>query len=80
MITHRRRKLIALSTLASVAVAVVVVFVYDAAAGGVNRPLVVPIAIVMALVIGPLIGLWIEGPIEDGEMDDAAKRRAPSRR
>ena len=45
-----------------------------------NRPLVIGIAVVMALIVGPLIGLWIEGPIEDGELDDAARQRSPSRR
>ena len=34
----------------------------------------------MALVIGPLIGLFISAPMEDGEVDDAAQARAPSRR
>ena len=58
----------------------IAVLIYDAAAGGVNRPLVLGIVVVMALVIGPLIGLWIDAPIEDGEIDDAAQRRAPSRR
>jgi hypothetical protein len=76
---HRRRVLVLGSTLAAVALAVIGVLVYDAAAGGVNRPLVLGIVVVMALVIGPLIGLWIEGPIEDGEVDEAAQRRAPSR-
>jgi len=77
---HRRRSLVLGSTLAAVVVAVVAVLVYDATAGGVNRPLVLGIVVVMALVIGPLIGLFISAPMEDGEIDDAAEARAPSRR
>lgn len=78
---HQRRKhLVIGATLAAVVIGVVAVLVYDAIAGGVNRPLVLAIVVVMALVIGPLIGLWIDGPIEDGEVDDAAQRRVPSRR
>jgi undecaprenyl pyrophosphate phosphatase UppP len=80
MITHRRRRVLAESTLATVVIAVLAVLLYDLTVGGVNRPLVVGIAVVMALIIGPLIGLWIEGPIEDGELDEAAQRRSPSRR
>jgi undecaprenyl pyrophosphate phosphatase UppP len=76
---HRRRLLVLGSTIAAIVVAVIGVLVYDAAAGGVNRPLVIGIVVVMALVIGPLLGLWIAGPIEDGELDDAAHDRAPSR-
>ena len=77
---HRRRSLVLGSTLAAVLIGVVVVLVYDVAAGGVNRPLVLGIVVVMALVIGPLIGLFISAPMEDGEVDDAAQARAPSRR
>jgi hypothetical protein len=77
---HRRRLLVFGSTLAALLLAVVAVLVYDAVAGGVNRPLVVGIVIVMALVIGPLIGLWVSGPLEDGELDDTVHERAPSRR
>jgi hypothetical protein len=77
---HRRRFLVLCSTLAAIGVGVVAVLVYDAIAGGVDRPLVIGIVVVMALVIGPLLGLWIEAPIEDGELDEAAQRRAPSRR
>ncbi len=77
---HRRRSLVLGATLAAVLAAVAAVLIYDAAAGGVNRPLVLGIAVVMALVIGPLIGLFISAPMEDGEADDAAQRRAPSRR
>jgi undecaprenyl pyrophosphate phosphatase UppP len=80
MITHRRRRVLAESTLATVVIAVLAVLLYDLTVGGVNRPLVVGIAVVMALIIGPLIGLWIEGPIEDGELDEAAQQRSPSRR
>ena len=76
---HRRRFLVLCSTLGAMMVGVVAVLVYDAIAGGVNRPLVIGIVVVMALVIGPLLGLWIEAPIEDGELDEAAQRRAPSR-
>jgi len=76
---HRRRLLVLGSTIATIVIAVIGVLVYDAAAGGVNRPLVIGIVVVMALVIGPLLGLWIAGPIEDGELDDAAHDRAPSR-
>jgi hypothetical protein len=77
---HRRRSLVLGSTLGAMLVGVVAVLVYDAAAGGVNRPLVLGIVVVMALVIGPLLGLWIAAPIEDGELDEAAQRRASSRR
>ena len=80
MMKHRRRSLVLGSTLAAVAVAVVAVLVYDAVAGGVNRPLVMGIAVVMALIVGPLIGLFLSAPMEDGEIDDAAQARAPSRR
>ena len=68
------------STLGAIVALVLAVLVYDATAGGVNRPLVIGIVVVMALVIGPMIGLWVAGPMEDGEIDDAAKQRAPSRR
>lgn len=77
---HRRRSLVVGATIAAVLAAVAAVLIYDAAAGGVNRPLVLGIAVVMALVIGPLIGLFISAPMEDGEADDAAQQRAPSRR
>ena len=79
MKTRRRRTMVVGATAAAVVLGVIAVLVYDAIAGGVNRPLVIGIVVVMALVIGPLVGLWIEGPIEDGEADDAARRRAPSR-
>ena len=58
----------------------IAVLVYDAVAGGVNRPLILAIVIVMALVVGPLIGLFLSAPMEDGEIDDAAQAREPSRR
>jgi hypothetical protein len=79
MKTKRRRSMVFGTTAAAVVLGVIAVLVYDAIAGGVNRPLVIGIVVVMALVVGPLIGLWIEGPIEDGEADEAAQRRAPSR-
>jgi hypothetical protein len=68
------------STLGVMAAGIIAVLVYDAVAGGVNRPLVIAIVVVGALIVGPLLGLWIEGPIEDGEADEAAQHRAPSRR
>lgn len=68
------------STLGAIVALVLAVLVYDATAGGVNRPLVIGIVVVMALVIGPMIGLWVAGPMEDGEIDDAVQQRAPSRR
>jgi hypothetical protein len=77
---HRRRRLVLGSTITAVVVAVIAVFIYDAVAGGVNRALILPIVIVMALIIGPLIGLFLSAPMEDGEIDDAAQARAPSRR
>ncbi len=77
---HRRRSIVLGSTLVAVVASVIAVLVYDAVAGGVNRPLVLGIVIVMALVVGPLIGLFLSAPIEDGEIDDAAQARAPSRR
>lgn len=77
---HRRRSLVLGATLAAVIAAIAAVLIYDAAAGGVNRPLVIGIVVVMALVIGPLIGLFISAPMEDGEADEAAQQRAPSRR
>jgi hypothetical protein len=80
MMTHRRRLVLAEATAATVVIAVVAVLLYDLLVGGVNRPLVIGIVVVMALIVGPLIGLWIEGPMEDGEIDDATRRRAPSRR
>lgn len=80
MMKHRRRSLVFGATLAAVVAAVVAVLVYDVAAGGVNRPLVIGIVVVMALVVGPLVGLFISAPMEDGEADDAAQQRAPSRR
>ncbi len=80
MKTNRRRSMVLGATVAAVALGVIAVLIYDAIAGGVNRPLVIGIVVVMALVTGPLVGLWIEGPIEDGEADEAARRRAPSRR
>jgi hypothetical protein len=80
MMKNRRRTMVLGSTLVVLALGVLATFVYDAIAGGVDRPLVLGIVVVMALVIGPLVGLWIEGPIEDGELDDAARQRAPSRR
>jgi fatty acid desaturase len=80
MSTHRRAKVLAETTLAAVVIGVVAVLLYDLLVGGVNRPLVIAIVVVMALIVGPLIGLWIEGPMEDGEVDDAARQRAPSRR
>lgn len=67
------------ATLAAVVLAVAGVLIYDAVAGGVNRPLVLTIAVIMALIVGPLIGLWVDAPLEDGEVDEAAQRRAPSR-
>jgi hypothetical protein len=77
---HRRRSLVLGSTLVAVVGAVVAVLIYDAVAGGVNRPLVLAIVIVMALVVGPLVGLFLSAPMEDGEIDDATQARAPSRR
>ena len=77
---HRRRSIVLGSTLVAVVASVIAVLVYDAVAGGVNRPLVLAIVVVMALVVGPLIGLFLSAPIEDGEIDDAAQARAPSRR
>ena len=76
---HRRRSLVLGATLGAIVVGVVAVLLYDAVAGGVNRPLVLGIVVVMSLIVGPLLGLWIEAPIEDGEMDEAAQRRAASR-
>ncbi len=77
---HRRRRLVLGSTGTAIALAVGAVLVYDIVAGGVNRPLVMGIVIVMALIVGPLIGLFISAPMEDGEIDEAAQARAPSRR
>jgi hypothetical protein len=77
---HRRRFMLIGSTLGAMAAGIIAVLVYDAVAGGVNRPLVIAIVVVGALIVGPLLGLWIEGPIEDGEADEAAQHRAPSRR
>ena len=79
MKTNRRRSMVLGATAAAIVLGVIAVLIYDAIVGGVNRPLVIGIVVVMAVVIGPLVGLWIEGPIEDGELDDATRRRAPSR-
>jgi cation transporter-like permease len=76
---NRRRSLVLGATLTAILVGVVGVLIYDAVAGGVNRPLVLAIVVVMALVVGPLIGLFLSAPMEDGEVDDAVQRRAPSR-
>ena len=77
---HRRRSLVLGATIGAILVGVAAVLVYDAIAGGVNRPLVLGIVVAMALIVGPLLGLWIEAPIEDGELDEAAQRRAASRK
>lgn len=66
--------------MAAVVIGVLAVLLYDAIVGGVNRPLVIAIVVVMALIVGPLVGLWIQGATEDGAVDDAARRREPSRR
>jgi|tagenome__1003787_1003787.scaffolds.fasta_scaffold20639349_2 undecaprenyl pyrophosphate phosphatase UppP len=80
MKTKRRMSIVVGTTVAAVVLGVVGVLVYDLIVGGVNRPLVTAIVVVMALIVGPLIGLFLDAPMEDGEADEAARQRAPSRR
>ena len=77
---HRRRSLVLGSTIVGVLAAIVGVQLYDLAVGGVNRVLVTLLAVGLALVIFPLLGLFVSGASEDGEIDEAAQTRAPSRR
>jgi hypothetical protein len=79
--THRRRLLVVGLTIASVIVCVGAVFVVDAILGGVKTySLAVACAVVLGLIIGPLAGLWISAALDDGDIDQAVERRAPSRR
>jgi len=55
------------------------VFILDAIAGGIDRRFAVACAVVIGLVIGPLAGLWISAALDDGDIDEAVERRAPSR-
>ena len=77
--THRRKLLVAGLTIASVIVCVGVVYILDAAGGGIDRRFAVPCAVVIGLIIGPLLGLWLSAALDDGDVDEAVQRRAPSR-
>jgi len=79
MMTHRRRLLVVGATIAAVIVCVAVVFILDALAGGIDRRFAVVCAVVIGLIIGPLAGLWISAALDDGDIDEAVERRAPSR-
>jgi hypothetical protein len=78
--THRRRTLVVGATIAAVIVCVAVVFILDAIAGGIDRRFAVACAVVIGFVIGPLAGLWITAALDDGDIDQAVERRAPTRR